>query len=80
MNNLRDYEPKPVRKVNIKKNGKLRAFGIPTMTDRALQEIYLMAIDPILECISDKDNYGFRRCRTFKDAILGAYKKKFRFI
>lgn len=32
-----------------KKNGKLRPLGIPTMKDRAMQALYLMALDPIAE-------------------------------
>ena len=35
---------------NIKKsNGKLRPLGIPTMKDRAMQALYLMALEPVSE-------------------------------
>jgi len=40
-----------------KSNGKLRGLGIPTMKDRAMQALYLLALDPIAEggfCISPR--------------------------
>ena len=36
-----------------KSNGKLRPLGIPTMTDRAMQALYLLALDPIAETTGD---------------------------
>ena len=52
-----------------KKNGKMRPLGIPTMRDRAMQALYLQALDPIAETMADPNSYGFRKERSTADAI-----------
>jgi len=39
------------------------------MIDRAIQTLYHMAIDPIIEIESDPNSYGFRKDRSVRDAI-----------
>jgi RNA-directed DNA polymerase len=39
------------------------------MKDRAMQALYLMALDPVAETCADLDSYGFRKGRSCADAI-----------
>lgn len=52
-----------------KNNGKKRPLGIPTLLDRAMQALYLIALEPVTETMADGYSYGLRRERSTAEAI-----------
>lgn len=72
-----NYEPKPVRRVEIQKPGKgagVRLPWVPCVRDRVVQATVKLLLEPILDMTFSNHNYGFRPGYSQQQAVQSARK------
>ena len=69
------YRPAPVRSVQIPElGGGVRELGIPTVTDRLIQQALLQVLQPMIDRTFSEHSYGFRPGCRAHDVVLDAQR------
>lgn len=74
---LQWYQPQSVRRTEIPKGNdptKTRPLGIPTISDRLIQQCVLQVLEPICEAKFHDHSYGFRPNRSQEHALSQVYR------
>lgn len=70
VSNPKKYNPLSVKRIWLPKTKcKKRPIRISTILDKALQQLIYLVLEPLVECISDFNSFGFRKYRSAKMAI-----------
>ncbi|WP_432414577.1 group II intron reverse transcriptase/maturase [Chromohalobacter israelensis] len=65
-----EYHPSPVRAVEISKpKGGIRQLGIPSVTDRLIQQALLQVLTPLFDPGFSESSYGYRPKRSAQQAV-----------
>lgn len=67
-----DYKPSPFKRIYVPKENdksRLRPLSVPIIFDRAMQGLFLLGVDPVVESYADMHAYGFRKYRSSLDVI-----------
>jgi group II intron reverse transcriptase/maturase len=74
------YLPPPVKQIEIpKKDGGIRALGVPTVSDRVAQMVVKLYMEPFVEPQFHPDSYGYRPGKSAKAAVAVTRKRCWRY-